>query len=131
MTYHSLIIFVFLLLYVNSQTIRLHHLIQNGNFEQSFRYWSTREEKDTQEDLIFPKLVKNKFPNPPPILNEESSTKEQISIHMDYINNRYQRRQGIMQAIFPSKSNRLSEIRSPLLISFSHIIQNLISGLIG
>lgn len=122
-------IFILLLLCVNSQTIHLHHLVQNGNFEDQFRHWATHEPKDTQQDLILPKLVTNKFPNPPPLLSE-STNERQVSIHMDYINERRSRRQGIMQAIFHSQSNKLSDIRSPLLISFAHIIQNLISGLI-
>jgi hypothetical protein len=126
-----LIIITLLLLYVNAQTIHLHHLIQNGNFEENFRHWAIREAQDTQHDLILPKLVTNKFPNPPPILPLEPSSKERVSLHMNLINDRYKQRQGIMQAIFPSQSNKLSDIRSPLLISFSHIIQNLVSGLIG
>eukprot|EP01080_Neovahlkampfia_damariscottae_P012070 gene12070-5563_t len=64
--------------------------------------------------------------SPPEFLIKNTSTKSTTAIGFSFDSNgKYIREQGILQSIFPNEKNSLKNYTGPLILSFSHIIQNI------
>jgi hypothetical protein len=99
-------IFVVFLMVLSIQCLQIQNLIQNQNFNTS-KFWKN------QADIPDFKL---------PDFFQTNTTG--ISFKFSK-NGEYIREQGLLQSIFPNKGNSLKNYKGPLVVSFSHKIQNI------
>eukprot|EP01080_Neovahlkampfia_damariscottae_P001576 gene1576-12701_t len=113
-----LILTISVIHFIKSENIEL---ISNGNFENKLKDWYTTSGYDKEVDFTKPDIV---YKTPTPILLNGERSKDKSSILFNKPHGPYDKRPGLVQAIFLKESDQKNEKKN-ILISFSYLISEM------